>query len=144
MLQETTLTHLVMPEHLNPHGTLFAGQLAKWLIVAGVITATHLTGKPENIILVRLADMNLYRPIENGHLAVIMTKIAHLGKSTITVSSRVFDNYGKEPSADSLAVFVTVDKQNKPCQHGFELPADYIEKNRDIYEKALGIRGASK
>jgi acyl-CoA thioesterase YciA len=140
LLKEITLTHLVMPEHLNPHGTLFAGQLAKWLIVAGVVTGGQLIGTTANIILVKLADMNLKKPIENGHLVNIKSKIAHLGKSTITISSLVFDNSSKEPSADSMAVFVTVDKHNRAYRHGYELPPEYINKNRAIYEKALKIK----
>ena len=42
---ESKLMHLVRSEDLNHHGTLFAGQMAKWLVEAGVITASRLCGK---------------------------------------------------------------------------------------------------
>lgn len=139
MLEETTSIHLVMPEDLNPHGTLFAGQLAKWVVIDGVATASRLTGQPESVLLVKL-DMNLNRPIQNGHLSVIKSRIAYLGKTSITVNSRVFDNDGKEPSSSGMTVFATVDKKGKPYRHGYVLPADYIKNNHDIYEAALKIR----
>ena len=46
---ESTISHLVRPEDLNHHGTLFAGQTAKWLVEAGVIAAARLTGKAEDV-----------------------------------------------------------------------------------------------
>jgi acyl-CoA thioesterase YciA len=139
MFEETTLTHLVMPEDLNPHGTLFGGQLAKWIILAGVITGSQLTGKPEGILLVSL-NMNLGRGIQLGHLAVIKSRIAYLGKTSITIGSQVFDNYSRKPAVSSLTVYASVDENEKPFPHGHELPAEYIEKNRDIYEAALKLR----
>jgi len=35
------------PEDLNHQGTLFAGQMAKWLAEAGLIAASRLVGRPE-------------------------------------------------------------------------------------------------
>jgi acyl-CoA thioesterase YciA len=142
MLEEVISTHLVMPEDLNPHGTLFGGQLAKWLIIADLVCAARLVGNPEGIILVNL-NMNLKEGIPLGHLAVIKTKIAYLGKASITVSSRVLDNDSEKPAVTGLSVFTTVDKDNKPRPHRCQLPADYIEENRDIYEAALKIRNSS-
>ena len=101
MLDETVITRLVKPEDLNPHGTLFAGQMAKWLIEAGTITAAQLFKTIEGIVLVKFTDMNFTRPIPNGHLAVIKSKIAYLGKSTITVSSRVSCRFGSAASGAS-------------------------------------------
>jgi acyl-CoA hydrolase len=140
MFEETTLMHLVRPEDLNHHGTLFAGQMAKWLVEAGVITAARLTGKPEDIVCVKLTDMNFKGTVHNGETVEIKTKIASLGKSSITVSSRVFISIDSEPLISSMAMFVSVDKDNKPYSHGFSLPQEYIEKNRGIYEEAQKIR----
>lgn len=139
MLEEITLMHLVRSEDLNHHGTLFAGQMAKWLIEAGVIAACRLTGKPEDIVCAKLTDMNFRGSVQNGDTIEIKTKIALLGKSSITVNSRVYTSHSKEPQVSCMAVFVTVDAQHKPYAHGFKMPEEYIEKNREIYEEALKI-----
>jgi acyl-CoA hydrolase len=37
MPKETVVLHLIRPEDLNHHGALFAGQMAKWLVEAGLM-----------------------------------------------------------------------------------------------------------
>jgi acyl-CoA hydrolase len=140
MLEEMTFRHLVRSEDLNPHGTLFAGQMAKWLIEASVKAAIRLTGKPEDIFLVKFTDMNFRGTIQNDENIEIKTRIALLGKSSITVHSRVYASQNKEPQVSGMAVFVTVDKEHRPYAHGFKMTEEYIENNREIYEAALKIK----
>ena len=139
---ESAILHLVKPEDLNHHGTLFAGQMAKWLVEAGLITASRLGGKPEDVVCVRLNGMTFKKPINNGDLIEIKSKVSHLGSTSITVSSQVFRQQDISPLVSSMATFVTVDKANKPYKHGFKLPEEYIARNRDIYQEALKMRPA--
>jgi acyl-CoA hydrolase len=139
---ESVILRLVKPEDLNHHGTLFAGQMAKWLVEAGLITASRLGGKPEDVVCVRLNGMTFKKPVNNGDLIEIKSKIAYLGSTSITVSSQVFRKQDIAPLVSSMATFVTVDKGNRPYQHGFKLSEEYIAKNRDIYQEAIKIRSA--
>jgi len=140
MLEETVICHLVRPEDLNHHGTLFAGQISKWLVEAGVIRSSQLIGRPEDIVCVQLNEMTFKKPINNGDILEIKSKIAYLGTSSITIYSRVFVNKSVTPLITSMATFVTVNKQNKPYKHGFALTEEYIVQNREIYEEAVRIR----
>jgi acyl-CoA hydrolase len=139
---ESITQHLVMPDDLNHHGTLFAGKMAMWLVEAGLISASRLCGKPGDVVCVQLDTMRFRRPVNNGDLIEIKSRIAYLGSSSITVHNQVFRKSETEAIVSNLAVFVTVDKGNKPYAHGFKLSAEYIEAHRDIYEQALKIREA--
>ncbi len=139
-MMESTLLHLVRPEDLNHHGTLFAGQMAKWLVEAGLITASRLCGKAEDVVCVQVNGMTFKKPINNGDIIEIKSRIAHLGSTSITILSEVFRKQDAVPMVSNMATFVTVDKENRPYKHGFKLSEEYIAQNRDIYQDALKIR----
>lgn len=138
---ESTISHLIMPIDLNHHGTMFAGQMAKWLVEAGLIMASKLTGKPEDIVCVQLNGMTFKKPANNGDLIEIKSRVACLGSTSITIYSQVFSKQDTTPLVTNMATFVTVDKEGRPYKHGLELDVEYIAKNRDIYEEAFKIRG---
>ena len=137
---ESSLLHMVRPQDLNHHGTLFAGQMASWLVEAGFIAAARLCGKPEDIVCVQLNEMAFKKPINLGDIIPIKTKVAYLGSSSIAVYSQVFRQQDKKPIVSNMATFVTVNKENKPYSHGLKLPEEYIASNRGIYEEALKTR----
>lgn len=139
---ESTIMHLVRPEDLQHHGTLFAGQMAKWLVEAGFITASRPCGKPEDVVCVQLDEMTFDKPINNGDIIEIKSKIAYLGSTSITVYSAVYVKQDTSPLVSNMATFVTVDKQHKPYKHGFKLSKEYIAKNNVIYQKAIKMREA--
>lgn len=137
---ETTILHMVRPQDLNHHGTLFAGQMASWLVEAGFIAAARLCGKPEDIVCVQINEMAFKKPINLGDIIEIKSRIAHLGSTSITVYSQVFRKQDALPLVSNMATFVSVDKQNKPYPHGFTLPQEYMANNRDIHDAALKAR----
>jgi acyl-CoA hydrolase len=140
--KETVVLHLIRPADLNHHGTLFAGQMAKWLVEAGLIAASRLVGRPEDIVCVQLNSMTFKKPIDNGDLIEIKSRIAFLGARSITVYNQVFVRRDTSPLVSSMATFVTVDNQNRPYEHGFMLSEEYIAENRAIYDEAIKTRGA--
>jgi acyl-CoA hydrolase len=139
-LLESSTRRLVKPEDLNHHGTLFAGQIARWLIESGVITAARLIGNPEDIVCVKVNSLTFKKPINNGDIIEIKSRIAHVGATSITVYSEVWQERGTAPVVSNYAIFVTVDKQNKPYEHGFKLTKEYISRNRSIYDQVLKNR----
>jgi acyl-CoA hydrolase len=140
MFEDTSLFHIVKPEDLNPHETLFAGQMAKWLVEASSVCAMRAVGKYEGVIMIKLTEVDYTKAISNGEIIEIRSKIAYAGKSSLIVSCQVFGNDDPEPRVTAMAMFVTVDKQNKPLAHGLKLSDEYIKVNRDIYDAALSIK----
>jgi len=138
---ELTIPHLVKPEDLNHHGTLFAGQMARWLIESGLILSSRLVGRPEDIVCVQLNAMTFKKPVNNGNLIEIRSMISYLGSTSIMVYSQVLREPETIPLITNSATFVTVDKDGRPYKHGLKLPEGYFTKNRDVCEEALKIRG---
>ncbi len=142
-MRETLISRIIKSEDLNHHGTLFAGRMAEWLVEACLISAINLTGKPEDIVCVRIHGLDFTKPATTGDVIEIKSRIAHLGEKSITAASKVYVNNESVPSVTGMVTFVTLDKTGKPYAHGLTLPGDYIEQNRGIFEAALAARKRS-
>jgi acyl-CoA hydrolase len=140
-LKETIISHLVKPEDLQHHGTLFAGRMAEWLVETCFIAASRFVGRPEDIVCVRVHGMTFEKPINNGDIAEIKARVAYVGNTSITVKGQTFTVDSDVPVVSSMVTFVTVDKHGSPYTHGLSLPQEYISQNREIYEEALKVRG---
>ena len=137
----TVISHLIKPEDLQHHGTLFAGQMAKWLVEACFIVAARLVGKPEDVVCVQIHGMGFTKPARNGDIIEIRAKVALTGTTSITVGGEAYLNEDEVSSVSGMATFVTVDKQGVPYKHGITLSDDYIAQNRVSYDEALRLRG---
>jgi acyl-CoA hydrolase len=140
-LKETIISHLVKPEDLQHHGTLFAGRMAEWLVETCFITASRFVSRPEDIVCVRVHGMTFEKPINNGDIAEIKARVAYVGTTSITVKGQAFTVHSDVPVVSAMVTFVTVDKHGSPYAHGLSLPQEYISQNREIYEEALKVRG---
>ena len=138
---ESISFHIIRPEDLNHHGTMFAAQLSKWMIEGALIAACRLVGKPEDVVCVQVDKLTFRKPLRNGDLIGIKSKVAYLGSSSITIYTEVGRRHDADPVVTNLAIFVTVDEQNKTYAHGLKLSEEYIAENRGIYEAALKIQG---
>jgi acyl-CoA hydrolase len=141
MLKETIISHLVKPEDLQHHGTLFAGRMAEWLVEPCFIAASRFVGRPEDVVCVKVHGISFEKPIHNGDITEIKARIACLGNTSITVKGQAFTGDSDAPAVSGMVTFVTVDKQGNPYTHGLSLPQEYISQNREIYEEALKVRG---
>lgn len=84
MLEETVVSHLVRPVDLNHHDTLFAGTMSAWPIEACFVSAARLLGRPDDLICVRVHDMNFLRSFRAGDVVDIRARVAHLGTRSIS------------------------------------------------------------
>ena len=137
----TVISHLIKPEDLQHHGTLFAGQMAKWLVEACFVAAARLVGKPEDVVCVQIHGMGFAKPAQNGDIIEIRAKVALTGTTSITVAGEAYLNEEPEPSVSGMATFVTVDSQGIPYKHGVSLSGEYIAQNRASYDEARRLRG---
>lgn len=142
MLENTTISHLIKPEDLQHHGTLFAGRMAEWFVETCFIAACRLTGKPEDIVCVQIHGINFRKPAYNGDIIEIKSKIAYLSRTSITVYGQAFINRNSVYAVSGMITFVTVDEENRPYAHGIVLPESYITENKEIYDEACKIRSS--
>jgi acyl-CoA hydrolase len=141
MLKETVISHLVKPEDLQHHGTLFAGRMAEWLVETCFIAASRFVGRPEDVVCVKVHGISFEKPINNGDITEIKARVACVGTTSITVKGQAFTGDSEVPAVSGMVTFVTTDKHGNPYAHGLSLPPEYISQNREIYEEALKVRG---
>lgn len=141
MLKETNISHLIRPEDLQHHGTLFAGRMAEWFVEACFVAASRLLGRPEDVVCVQIHGISFKKPANNGDIVDIKARVAFLGPTSITVCGKAFINEDEIPAVSGMLTFVTVDKEGKPYKHGLTLPQEYIAQNLEIHQEALKIRG---
>ena len=140
MLKETVISHLVKPEDLQHHGTLFAGRMAEWLVETCFISACRFVGKPEDIVCIKVHGITFTRPIGNGDIIEIRAKVALVGTTSVTIYGHASCPGDTSPRVHGMATFVTVDKDVKPYAHGLKLSPEYIATNRRIYDAAVRAR----
>lgn len=109
---------IVKPGDLNPRGTLFGGQLLKWLDEeAAVFVICQL--ETDKIVTKLVSEINFVAPGNLGDVIEFGIEAVHLGKTSITIRCVVQNKNTKSEilTVDKM-VFVCVDKDGKPFPHG--------------------------
>ena len=126
-MQSNEIQHVVLGADLNHHGTLFAGQGAKWLVEAGFIAAANLTA-PENIVCVNVHGMLFKRPVPAGTVIRYESKVVLTGTTRIIAHVRVVKSKTEEFVVDGFLTFVHVDLKGRPMPHGIIMEATTPEE----------------
>jgi acyl-CoA hydrolase len=143
-MKETIISHLIKPEDLQHHGTLFAGQMAKWLVESLFIAACRFIGKPEDIVCIQVHGLNFNTPINNGDIIQIKSQVAYAGIKSVTCYGEAACEGDSTPRVTGMATFVTLDKNGKSYAHGFCLQEEYIKEHRCIYDAAIKVRNQDR
>jgi len=113
---------IVLGRDLNHHGTLFAGQMAKWLVEACLIKAVKLTGKAENLVCVNINDLTFKHPVSKGQVVEIETFVKRVGRTSLTIGAFVYtDSCGTAPILETAITFVILDTKGRPKPHHLSL-----------------------
>jgi len=73
--------HVVTGEDVSAHGTLFAGQGAKWIVESGFIAAASMTA-PERIVCINIHVVSFKKPVALGAIIRFENKVVLAGRST--------------------------------------------------------------
>lgn len=119
-LKTHSICRMVKSEDLNHHGTLFAGKTAMWVVEAGFIAAASLT-HPENIVCINVHGLLFKKPVRNGQIIRLESKVVMASRSRLVSYVSVQDNVSNQMCLDSFLSFVHVDLQGKPLPHGIAL-----------------------
>ncbi len=122
----TTISKLVRPENLNHHGTLFAGVTSMWFVEAAFIEASRVYGDPSKIVCIKIHGMKFIRPGNNGDIIQIESVLAHVGKTSLTIYTKLYKRVSGEQIVDGFVTFVTVDENGKSMPHciNYQKPTD--------------------
>ena len=112
---------LIRPEHLNSRGTLFGGQVMKWMDEEAAIYAMCQL-ETSNLVTKIVSEINFMSPARNGDIIEFGCQATSLGKSSITMEIEVRNKTTKETIVriDKM-VFVHVDENGRSAPHGISL-----------------------
>lgn len=110
-----TSRHYVMPQHANPLGFVFGGQLVAWIdTVAAMAAQRH---SKSTAVTAGIDSMSFHEPIHVGEIVVIEASVNYVGKTSMEVGIAVQaeDPFsGKQRKATQAYItFVAID--NKGC-----------------------------
>jgi acyl-CoA hydrolase len=116
---------LIKPEDLNSRGTLFGGQLLKWIDEEATIFAMCQLSRPgdnevPNIVTKLISEINFKSSAYVGDIIEIGCDLLWFGNTSITLECEVRNKHTQEiiVKIDKI-VFVLLDKRGRPTQHGF-------------------------
>lgn len=109
---------LIKPGDLNARGTLFGGQLLKWIDEEAAIFAICQLGSP-NIVTKLMSEINFVSMAKTGDIIEFGMAFVSFGKTSVTISCDVRNKNTKETiiRIDKI-VFVLLDENNRPTPHG--------------------------
>lgn len=107
---------LIKPEDLNARGTLFGGQLLKWIDEEAAIFAICQIGS-KNVVTKYLSAIDFKHSPKVGDVVEIGMDGAKTGKTSLTFSCnvRIKDTDVSVISIEKI-VFVKLDSDGKPCR----------------------------
>ena len=127
----TTRT-LAMPSDTNAAGDVFGGWvLSQMDIAAGICAGQRAQGR---VVTVAVDSMNFIRPVKVGDILGVYTKIAKLGRTSMTVHVEAWvrrDRIGnREKVTEGHFTFVAMDKEGNsmPIPKETDLPS-YVKES---------------
>jgi acyl-CoA hydrolase len=132
-------SRLVKSEDLNHHGTLFAGRAAEWFVETCFICGAKVTGKPENIVCVKIHGFTFNEPATKGDVLNFEARLAKTGRTSFTVYGKITKNDSNNILSDGYITFVFVDEKGKPIPHNILLDDPIDEEDKKIRERASNL-----
>lgn len=134
---------LVKSEDLNHHGTLFAGRCAEWFVESGFIAVAGQLD-PKFVVCLRIYGLEFLHPVRAGAVLTFESRIAALGRSTLTVYVRSYENRTPERNfSDGFITFCYVDEQTRARPHGLTFEARTPEEE-ELNRRAVELIQAAK
>lgn len=109
---------LVRGEHLNHHGSLFAGIAAQWFVESGYIAAVDVLSA-QNMVCVRIDSLSFKKPVRAGQVVCYTSWVHSVGTTSLKTYTRL--TIGDEILVEGYSVFVHVDENTKPTPHCLEI-----------------------
>lgn len=116
---------LIKPEDLNSRGTLFGGQLLKWIDEeASIYTMCQLTRITYpayiNIVTKGMSEINFLKPAKVGDIIEIGCELIKFGTTSISIRCEVRNKQTEDIIINIEKItFVLLNEKGRPTPHGF-------------------------
>ena len=83
-------------------------------------------GDPSKIVCIKVHGMKFIRPGNNGDILEIKSVLAHVGKTNLTIYTKIYLRSTEDQLVDGFVTFVTIDENGKSMPHGikYEKPSE--------------------
>ena len=126
------MTELILPNHLNPMGSVFGGVIMSWVDIAGSISARRHCSK--NVVTASIDDIHFLAPVYKGDVICIKAQVNYTHKSSMEVEVKVTAESPEKKNfrhtASAYLTFVALDEDHKPTPVPSLLPQTEEEKKR--------------
>ena len=78
-----TMTEIVFPSQVNPHGTLFGGIALQWMDQAAWLAATRFARK--TFVTIASERIEFKKPVYEGDIVVLRAHVLRVGRTSVTV-----------------------------------------------------------
>lgn len=142
-LPQITASHLVKSVNLNHHGTLYAGQMAEWLVEVGFMTArAALQCDPRRLVCIRLHGMDFRKSVPSGETLVLDGRVVHVGRTSLSVhvAAHLVDHPPGEPfPTEGFVTFVHIE-EGRATPHGLDVAPPEAGEARRLWQYILEER----
>lgn len=108
---------IIKPRDLNPRGTLFGGQVLKWIDEEVAIFAMCQL-ETSNLVTKLISEINFVSPAYQGDIIEIGVEVISFGRTSITMSCEVRNKNTEQTIVHiDKIVFVSVDENGKSIPH---------------------------
>ena len=108
---------LVMPDQINPNGTLFGGVLMSWMDKVAYMAAQRHAGK-RHVLTVNIDQIHFSAPIGVGDQVELTAVVEYVGRTSMEVAVEVnrldVESSQIQRAASAQFTFVAVDEHLKP------------------------------
>ncbi len=108
---------LIKPSDLNPRGTLFGGQLLKWIDEEASIFAICQLGSP-NIVTKAMSEIDFVSTAKVGDIIEFGMDLVKFGTTSVTLCCDVRNKNTKQSIIKiEKIIFVLLDENGRPTAH---------------------------
>ena len=109
---------LIKPSDLNARGTLFGGQILKWIDEEAAVYVICKLGT-KNVVTKWMSEIDFVSTARQGDIVQIGCDLVDVGITSITIKCEVQNKQTQQTiiKIDRI-VFVSVDGEGKPLPHG--------------------------
>jgi acyl-CoA hydrolase len=136
-IKKYEIHHVVMGQDSNHHGTLFAGQGAKWFVEAGFIAAANTTSS-ESTVCVNIHGMKFKTSVPLGTVIRYESQIVLSGRTSLVAYVKAVKSKNETFIVDGFLTFVHVDQHGRPAPHGITIEA-VSEEEMTLQTKAIAL-----
>ncbi|SMF02388.1 acyl-CoA thioesterase [Pseudobacteriovorax antillogorgiicola] len=127
-----TMTEVVMPQHTNPHGSVFGGVIMSWVDIAAGICATRHCRR--DVVTASVDTLHFLSPVRLGWIVTLKAMVNYAGKTSCEVGVRIDAENGNTGevfhTASAYLTMVAMGSDHRPSTIPPLEPQTELEKQR--------------